>query len=102
MIQGIQNVSFGGAQSKLVNKAARKVEEAYVSASSNLAGTVNEARAERMLRDAKFASDKNTLAARITSLIASKRNVPNDLLIAKSAENANNAKAAISEFTFFG
>lgn len=101
MIQGIQNVSFGGAQSKLVNKAARKVEEAYVSASSNLAGTVNEARAERMLRDAKFASDKNTLAARITSLIASKRNVPNEF-VAKSAESANNAKAAISEFTFFG
>lgn len=51
MIQGIQNVSFSGAKSKVANKALQKAEELYVSASSNLAGTVNAKRAERLSRE---------------------------------------------------
>ncbi len=101
MIQGIQNVSFCGAQSKMANKVARKAEEAYVFASSNLAGTVNEVKAERMLRDAQFVNNKNTLASRIASYIASNKNISQEFF-AKSAANTNEPKIAISEFNFFG
>ncbi len=76
MIQRIQGVSFTGMQSKVANKAARKLEEAYVSASSNLAGTVNEKKAVRQLRDAEFFNDKNTLIKNIASLTVSKKNIP--------------------------
>lgn len=58
MIQGIQNVSFSGAKSKVANKALQKAEELYVSASSNLAGTVNAKRAERLSRDAVISKIK--------------------------------------------
>lgn len=83
MIQGIQNVSFNGAKSTLLNKAVRKAEEAYVSASSNLTGTVNAAKAERQLRDAKFFVDNDTLAGRIGSMKAAKQ--PMDLGAAPKA-----------------
>jgi len=52
---------------KLANKAVD-----YVSASSNLKGTVNEVKANRMLRDAKCYVDKDTLFTRVASLRLSK------------------------------
>ena len=76
MIQRIQGRSVTGMQSKAANKAARKLEEAYVSASSNLAGTVNEKKAARQLRDAELFNDKNTLIKSIASLTVSKKNIP--------------------------
>ena len=47
---------------KLANKAVD-----YVSASSNLKGTVNEIKANRMLRDAQQYVDKDTLFTRVAS-----------------------------------
>ena len=52
---------------KLANKAVD-----YVSASSNLKGTVNEIKANRMLRDAQQYVDKDTLFTRVASLRAAK------------------------------
>ena len=72
MIQGIQNVSFSGAKSKVANKALQEAEELYVSASSNLTGTVNAQRAERLIRDAVFFEDKDTFAGRVASMRNSK------------------------------
>ena len=73
MIQGIQNVSFSGAKSKVANKALQKAEELYVSASSNLAGTVNAKRAERLSRYAVIFEDKDTFIGRVASMRNSKR-----------------------------
>lgn len=57
---------------KLANKALE-----FVSAGSNLKGTVNEVKANRMLRDAKFPIDKDTFAGRVASLKASKATIVN-------------------------
>ncbi len=84
MIQGIQNVSFNGAKSKVANKALQKAEELYVSASTNLTGTVNAKRAERLSRDVVFFEDKDTFAGRVASMCNSKR--PIDAPVAKTAE----------------
>lgn len=113
MIQGIQNVSFSGNGAKLVKTAMKNAEEAYVSASSNLEGTVNAKVAERLAKKATFAEDKNTLMGRVASLRASKGNISSDEIskslarveAEKAAEKAA-AKAApkaeVAEFTFFG
>lgn len=84
MLQEIQNVSFSGAKSKVANKALQKAEELYVSASSNLEGTVNAKRAERLSRDAVFFKDKDTFVGRVASLRNSMR--PIDPPAAKTAE----------------
>ncbi len=75
MISRIQNVSFTGAKQRVANKVVKNMQEAYVSASSNLEGTINNKLAERQLRDAKFAEDKDTFAGRIASLLVAKRNI---------------------------
>lgn len=96
MIQRIQNVSFCGGTQKLINKTAQKAEELYVSASSNLAGTVNEAKAEKLLKEAKLINDKDTLASRIASLIISKGNIPEEII------SGTKPGTTIHEFNFFG
>ncbi len=63
---GFTNISFAG-RSNMIKKPVRKLEEAYVSASSNLKGTVNEVLAQRQLRKAEFAADKDNFAGRVAS-----------------------------------
>lgn len=88
MISRIQNVSFTGARQRVANKVAKDFEEAYVSASSNLKGTVNEVEAARNLRDAEFAKDKDTFIGRVASLLAAKRNVEAPVIKAVEEEKA--------------
>ena len=86
MISGIQNVSFSGAKQRVANNVVKDMQEAYVSASSNLEGTVNNKLAERQLRDAKFAEDKDTFVGRVASLLIAKRNVePPKVKVVKEA-----------------
>ncbi len=109
MIQGIQNVSFAGVGAKVAKSVMKNAEEAYVSASSNLEGTVNATKAERLLRNAQFAQDKDTLAGRVASLLASKKNISteelNKSLARVEAEKATKeveTKVEVPEFSFFG
>lgn len=75
MISRIQNVSFTGAKQRVANRVAKEFEEVYVSASSNLKGTVNEKEAARQLRDAEIAVDKDNLIGRIASLLTTRKNI---------------------------
>ena len=75
MISRIQNVSFAGAKQRVANRVAKEFEEVYVSASSNLKGTVNEKEAARQLRDAEIAVDKDNLIGRIASLLTTRKNI---------------------------
>ena len=113
MIQGIQNVSFGNAKVvKNLAKRVAKAPETFVSASSNLSGTVNEKTATRSLRDAVFINDTNTMIGRIASMKAAKKNVPHEDIAISVAKNAAAKEAAakeaaankpqVSEFNFFG
>lgn len=115
MIQGIQNVSFTGFTSA-AGKSVKKLEETFVAASSNLTGTVNATRAERMQRDARKFTDKDTLLGRVASLAVSKKTVPaediakatarvqaqKEAKIANAAKNQAEMAKAIGEFNFFG
>lgn len=47
------------------NKMNKALE--FVSASSNLKGTVNEIKANRMMRDVQFVCDRDTFAGRVAS-----------------------------------
>jgi len=68
---GITNISFAG-RSNIIDKPVRKLEEAFVSASSNLKGTVNEVIAQRQLGKAIFAVDNDTFAGRVASFRVAK------------------------------
>ncbi len=78
MISRIQNVSFTGARTRVANKVAKDFQEAYVSASSNLEGTVNDKLAARQLRDAKIAHDNDNFIGRIASFLSTKKNISAD------------------------
>lgn len=95
MISRIQNVSFAGAKQRVAKKVAKDFEEMYVSASSNLKGTVNEKKAARQLRDAELFTDKKTLVGRIASLTVAKKNIlASDMQNIKPAQSLTPAEIA--------
>ena len=94
MINGIQNISFGGKYFP-ATKQVKDLPQKFVSEASDLVGSVNAKRAARAARDAEMYVDKDTFVARVASYKAANSPMPMPEEVAKEAKVEPN-------FNFFG